>query len=138
VILLDPRFWLAAVLALLAAYAGGRWHQYKADQKDIAASALTQSETARLRERSMQVTQQRIQDEQAARLRSIDARLAAALQRLRDRPGRLPEPARAACAGATGAELSGPDGSFLAGEAARADVLRAALDACQRREAVKP
>jgi len=61
-----------------------------------------------------------------------------ALDELRKRAPRradLPDYPRAACAGATGAELSGPDGGFLAREAARADGLRVALGECQAREA---
>lgn len=65
---------------------------------------------------------------------NIAAALDVAERRLRDRPARradLPEAAARACAGATGAELSGEDGRFLAGEAARANQLRAALAECQ-------
>ena len=61
----------------------------------------------------------------------ISSQLADALERLRERPERLPEPARTACNGSTGAELSGSDAGFLEREAARADELRAALQACQ-------
>lgn len=54
-----------------------------------------------------------------------------ALNGLRDRPDRhLPDDPRANCTSATGAELSRPDGQFLAGEAARADELRDGLEAC--------
>jgi hypothetical protein len=60
----------------------------------------------------------------------INDRLADALERLRKRPERMPDQARAACQGATGAELSGPDAGFLEREAARADELRSALTAC--------
>jgi hypothetical protein len=137
-ILLDPRFWLVALVTLLGAYGGGRWHQYRSDMKDVAASALSQSEGARLRERSMQVTAQRIADENASALRRVAGQRDAAFERLRDRPDRLPEPARAACAGTDGRQLSRPDAEFLVGLAARADTLRAALDACQKREAVGP
>lgn len=63
---------------------------------------------------------------------SIAARLDAAIARLRDNGApRLPEAARPACNGATGAELSGPDGSFLAWESARANRFRADLETCQ-------
>ena len=55
---------------------------------------------------------------------------------LQDRPNRQPArtgPAAANapdCKGATGAELSRQDGEFLAGEAARANTIRAALSQC--------
>jgi hypothetical protein len=61
----------------------------------------------------------------------ISTDLADALERLRERPERMPEPARAACSGGTGAELSSQDAGFLEREAARADELRAALQACK-------
>lgn len=63
-------------------------------------------------------------------VRDVNRKLSDALERLRKRPERRPEPARAACEGGTGAELSGPDAGFLEREAARADELRAALSAC--------
>lgn len=64
----------------------------------------------------------------------VSARLDTALASLRDRGPRradVPGIAATACSGATGAELSGPDGRFLAREAARANRLRAALAECQ-------
>lgn len=67
---------------------------------------------------------------QADEVRAINARLADAIERLRQRPARMPEPAREACKGTTGAELSGDDAGFLVREAARADELREALRAC--------
>ncbi len=61
----------------------------------------------------------------------VRGRLAIALNSLRDRPDRpLPEAPRTDCKGATGAELSRPDAGFLAGEAARADQMRAAYALC--------
>lgn len=61
----------------------------------------------------------------------VRSRLDVALNGLRDRPDRpVPGTPRADCKGATGAELSKQDGSFLEWEAARADRQRAALKAC--------
>lgn len=59
------------------------------------------------------------------------AQLNADLVGLRNRPERLPEPARAACQGSTGRELSQSDAGFLTRLASEADDLRAALDQCQ-------
>lgn len=75
--------------------------------------------------------QRRLRDAKDAEIRRIAAARDRALDELRKRPERLPEPAREACKGATGAELSGRDAEFLARLAARADELRAALRACQ-------
>lgn len=70
-----------------------------------------------------------------ARIRDIDRRHHADLAGLRNRAERAAVPASGAgaeaCKGATGAELSRPDAEFLAGLAARADELRAALERCQ-------
>lgn len=63
-------------------------------------------------------------------VRDVNRKLSDALERLRKRPERRSDPARAACEGGTGAELSGPDAGFLEREAARADELRASLIAC--------
>lgn len=67
--------------------------------------------------------------EQAA----IAQRLRSDLISLRNRPERassLPSGSGYICKGATGAELSRPDGEFLSWEAARADEIRAGLVAC--------
>ena len=63
-------------------------------------------------------------------VRDVNRKLSDALERLRKRPERRSDPARAACEGGTGAELSGPDAGFLEREAARADELRSAIGAC--------
>lgn len=63
-------------------------------------------------------------------LRNVNARLADALVRLRNRPERLPEPSRQACEGTTGRELSGQDAEFLTRLASEADQQRAALSEC--------
>lgn len=70
-----------------------------------------------------------------ARIRDIDRRHHADTAGLRNRAERAAMPASGAgaeaCKGATGAQLSRPDAEFLAGLAARADELRAALERCQ-------
>lgn len=78
-------------------------------------------------------------------INAIAIRLAGTTSRLQQRPDRKsPDPggmpgATPSCAGTTGAELSRPDGEFLAGEAARADTIRAALAQCYRQyEALIP
>lgn len=131
---------LPAWLWLVAALAGWGWwnsHQLRAERAAAAQARAEATQEARRFEQAHAARVQEIQDAKDADLRRIGGRLAAALDRLRDRPKRpadMPEAGRAACAGATGAELSGPDAAFLAGEAARADTLRAELGACQERE----
>jgi hypothetical protein len=70
-----------------------------------------------------------------ARIAADHDRLIAGLRDRPDRPsdGSLPEAATAGAGpvtGCTGAQLYRPDGEFLAGEARRADELRAALGVC--------
>lgn len=68
-----------------------------------------------------------------AKVAGVRRSLDAALNGLRDRPERprdMPATTRTDCPGATGAELYRADGEFLAREAARADEIRAGLEAC--------
>lgn len=80
-------------------------------------------------------TNKRLQDEE---IKSINTRYAVAVASLRNRPevrSTSVSPATNAAGnaeGATGLQLSGPDGRFLAGEAARADTLRSALQTCYK------
>lgn len=63
-------------------------------------------------------------------VRDVNRKLSDALERLRKRPERMPEDARAACKGSTGQELARDDGEFLAREAAEAAQQQAALKEC--------
>lgn len=97
---------------------------------------LEASERAREREQVMVESADKIRKEKDAKIASLNGRLSTALDGLRQRPQRKTDsPSKDAsapcdCTGATGAELSREDGSFLAREAARADRLRAALEQC--------
>lgn len=92
------------------------------------ADANTELERMRAADRAKDATYE-------TNMRDINRRHHAAVAGLRDRAERPAVPASGAgaeaCKGTTGAELSRPDGEFLAGEAARADELRAALERCQ-------
>lgn len=116
---------VAAIFA--AGYALGT--RLKQGQWDAATLAQEQADQAKAKAWALEITAQRSKHDED--LRAINTRLADALERLRKRPERMPEPARAACQGATGAELSGPDAIAFVRLAARADELRAALGECQ-------
>jgi len=96
--------------------------------KDEAKARTTEQEMAESFGRQLQVKE----DEK----NRIANQLGVAVASLQDRPNRQPArtgPAAAAapdCKGTTGAELSRQDGEFLVGEAARANLLRAALGQC--------
>lgn len=125
---------LMAILALLlAAFAAG-WY--------VNGSRLEAAQTRRLaiegakaiaRERELQAAADKLKEAKDAEIRSINARLSAALVELRSRP---PRPtgetasAPATAQGCTGAQLYREDGEFLAREAARADEIRAAYRQC--------
>jgi hypothetical protein len=131
---LDPRVWLAIAIASAVGYGSGRWQQWRADDKAHTAALVKANEAALSQEREWARLIKGTIDARDMEVRAIRGRLDAALERLRQRPERLPEAARPACEGATGAELSGRDAQFLERLAARADELRAELKACQDRE----
>lgn len=90
---------------------------------------------ARATEQRQQEAANAIARRHAYEVSTVRRNLDLALDSLRHRPERpadLPEAPRADCAGATGAELSRPDAEFLSRQAARADEIRAGLDACYR------
>lgn len=134
------RFLIALAAAGLLVVAGWKVNGWRLDaqaQRQVAAQAVAQRDAqAEARRIAQQRAEklQRINDDKAASIRRIDARLADALGELRSRPERLPGAgdcqAVPSCQGATGAELSGPDAAFLVREAARAERQRAALKAC--------
>lgn len=104
--------------------------------RQMAEIQATDQAEARTKERAWTERVGQIEQEKTDENARIAARYAAQLDSLRQRPDRRPTPANgvpeatAACAAATGAELSRPDAEFLIGESARADRQRAALAAC--------
>lgn len=111
-------------------YFKGRHDKGVADELARTTELLQAVSDARAEEHTKQeAADARINDLETTR-RGIQSRLDAALASLRNRPERASEEPRAHCQGATGAELSRPDGQFLRGEAARADRIRAALATC--------
>jgi hypothetical protein len=143
---MTPVPWLRILLALsvLAVASGSGWmaRSWKADA-DLAALRLTIARgvaSAAIEARTIERKQQEIVNHvlrtQNEALAGVADGLRADLERMRRRPERpanaagMPDADRAACAGASGAELSRPDAEFLVREAARADDLRAGLLAC--------
>ena len=114
--------------------------KWDAEVAQMAQAQAAEVNAARIREQELQAqitAQQRTHRNEIAR---INARHASILDGLRDRPerpdsGGVPEGAGVGAelaTGCTGAQLYRPDGEFLAREAARADQLRIALNACIR------
>lgn len=131
--------WL--ILAVVVAFVlnGFYWNAHGSNAADVRWTAKIEkeradaSQQARAKEKEMQHGFDDAQRKQAARLADTRRALDLALNGLRDRPERpagVPGTARPGCEGGTGAELSRGDAEFLVREAARADGLRAGLDAC--------
>lgn len=101
-------------------------------EKDKAVVALAKAvDKARAIEQNWQSDAATIEEVHANELREVNAAHLRDLAGLRARAARLPEASRAACNGSTGAELSERDASDLVGLAARADIVRSDLEACQ-------
>ena len=124
-----------AIIALIA----GTW--FHGNYSGVTAERLEWQETikaatdeARKDEQRKQGVVNALSRKQYDELASINTGLLHDLDGLRNRAPRLsvPEDSGAVCEGATGRELSQPDASFLTREAARADTIRSALDACYR------
>ena len=123
-------------LLLIAAIVGLEGYVYHlgADSNEAKwqAKLLVQENEALKAQAKLQEEVNAITTKSQADKRAINSKYVDVLNELRNRPEvRLPESARAACNGTTGAELSRSDAGFLAGESARADRLRADLAACQ-------
>ena len=140
-LLLNPRVWIALVLAgflaftHFSAYRAGRaavradFDAYKLEQ---AAATQKAQEEARAKEQAWQDAANATTKAKDDQIRSINARLGAALRELRNRPERpavVPESA-GTCRSGTGAGLYRPDAEFLAGLAASAARVAAERDAC--------
>lgn len=137
----------AAILALLAfthlsVYRAGKSSVQAAWDKERAAVALAVAAAegrARAAEQALQAAANQHQRDKDETIRALNGRHRAIVERLRERPARpaaggMPVAAGTteSAAGCTGAGLHREDGEFLAGEAARADQLRAELSACYR------
>jgi hypothetical protein len=142
---LRPLLIAAAILAtLVAVYALGRTDGRERAEAKHTAQLLKQrlqDETqARQTQTQLQEQLDAASKDHAHEISRIRRSHDAALASLRNRPTRpapapagVPAPASpaAAASGCTGAELYRPDGEFLAGETARAEILRAEVRACR-------
>lgn len=147
---MNPWLILGFVLAVAAAGGAGlykghdlgmaevqqKWDQERAAQEAEYAAAQA---AAREKEQELQANADQLRKEKDREIRDLNARATALANSVRDRPTRpaaeasgVSSTASAGCAPAsiTGAGLSREDAQFLAGEAARADELRASLRQC--------
>ena len=116
----------AVVIALAGSWYMGysfeasRFAQYKADQ-------ITE---AHKKEQAAQVAADQIRTEKDAKIKAINNQLVDAISELRKRSNRPESPNAGSCG--TGATLYAQDAEFLIREAARADEIRAGLEACYK------
>lgn len=118
---------LGAALAALAfswylgySFEASRFDRYKANQV---------IETQKLKDQH-QAAADKIEKDKNDQINAINSKLSNALVELRNRPSRSQTQAPNVAACGTGAALYAEDGEFLIREAARADKLRSALQAC--------
>lgn len=113
-------------LAIFLWYSGysfeaSRFERYKAQQV-----IETQA-----KEREYQAAADKIEKEKNAQINHINAQLVDAISELRKRPSRAQSAANGpATSGCNGSQLYAEDSEFLVREAARADQIRVALQAC--------
>lgn len=117
---------IAVIGAAVAGYSKGRHDEYAAQQIEI----MKKINDARVVENKLQGEIDALNQNHATALDDVNSRLADALERLRQRPARLPEATRAECKGTTGRELSSADAGFLERLAARAETLRQEVIRC--------
>lgn len=119
-----PQLIIATVVFALGWQVNG-WRLESAYQKERATALLQ----AKAKQDQLQKQSEQTERAKNEQIRAVNNRLANALGELRHRSSRMPDTAQN-CKGASGSELSKPDAEFLIREAARADQLRAALNAC--------
>lgn len=130
-----------ALLVLLGAFVlnGFYWHARGSNAEHTRMVAKLESERAQALQKARDIETQwqeevnEVTTKQAEKLAEVQHHLDVAIISLRDRPKRsatLPDTPRVECSGATGRELSREDAEFLARESARADTIRAGLEAC--------
>jgi len=101
-------------------FSNNRFLEYKAKQ----AAQTTQIE------KDYQKAADQIEKDKNVQIRNINSQLVDAINELRKRPSRATETSNGSCG--TGSTLFAQDAEFLVREAARADEVRAGLDACYR------
>jgi len=122
----------AGALGFAAVFYFG-WHLRDNDYQAYKATIIAEKATI---EKDYQAKAAQIESEKNAQIRNINNQLVDAISELRKRPGRTTE--TSAGQSGTGAGLFAEDAIFLRREAARADEIRAGLEACYRQyDAIK-
>ena len=120
---------IAIVVAVLTTFFAGWTVNGWRYEKRIAQEKIAQEKVIQAKEAEHQAEADKIRKDKNAQIDAINNQLFAALSELHNRPSRSQYSSTVGQDG-TGRSLSAEDAEFLIGEAARADKLRAALDAC--------
>jgi len=126
---LNPYFLIGIAVALAISFGSGFGLGHKLERAKFDAYKLEQSEITRKKEQEHQAQTDEIRRTKDATIADINNKLFDAVSELRKRPSR---PATIPSNGqsCTGATLYADDAIFLTREAARADIIRTALQAC--------
>jgi hypothetical protein len=116
----------AGAVALITSFYFG-WHLRDNDYQAYKAAIIIETATI---EKNYQAKAAKIESEKNVQIRNINNQLVDAVSELRKRPSRAQGPSDGSCG--TGTTLSAEDAEFLIREAARADKIRAGLDACYK------
>ena len=122
---------IAIVIAVLTTFFAGWTVNGWRYEKRIAQERIAQEKVIQAKEAEHQAAADKIRKDKNAQIDAINNQLFAALSELHNRPSRSQYSATVGQDG-TGRSLSAEDAEFLIGEAARADQIRTALDACYK------
>jgi hypothetical protein len=116
---------IGAILLLGSFYFG--WHLRDSDYQAYKATIIAQKATI---EKDYQAKAAQIESDKNAQIRNINNQLLDAVSELRKRPGRSEQASTGQSC--NGTRLYAEDAEFLVREAARADEIRAGLQACYK------
>lgn len=121
---------IACLVAVILTFSAG-WtvNGWRYEKKEAAEKIAREKAIAEQEKQNQAVTDQ-IRKDKDAQINAINNQLFDALKQLHNRPSRNDK--ANAGQGGTGATLFAEDAEFLIGEAARADKLRTALEACYK------
>jgi len=123
--------YIGLILFGLAGFGYGKYKSYKLD-----AYIVAQKEVVQQKEREYQTAADQIRKQKDDKINAINNQLIDTISELRKRPSRAEQANNGSCG--TGTTLSAEDSEFLVREAARADKIRAGLEACyQQYDSIK-
>jgi len=120
----------AVVTALSLFFAGWTVNGWRYEKKE-AAQTIAMQKALEEKEQANQLAVDQITKDKNDQIDTINTQLFSALSQLRNRTSRN-NPSASNTKNGTGSTLFAEDAEFLIGEAARADKLRTALDACYK------